>query len=161
MQGTVLMISYDRGLTTQTWKSSPKIFSPSFKLVKVLLMHKAWKMSLMNSETEKELKHQKTWSFCNEIVMIDLHCYLTITVRWHVHINKKKYKKINNKWSFLWKCINRWLVACRTGFLHFSVSESKWEAPCCMPNWNNNTKKNNNNNHTTTMLVLEPADQRH
>ena len=27
-------------------------------------------------------------------------------------------------------------------FFHFSVSESKWEAPCCMPhNWNNYTKK--------------------
>ena len=149
------MISYDRGLTTQTWKSSPKIFSPSFKLVKVLLMHKAWKMSLMNSETEKELKHQKTWSLGNKIVMTHIvNHYSALTCAY-------KIRKNINKWSFLWKCINRWSVACRTGFLHFSVSESKWEAPCCMPNWNNYTKKNNNhNNITTTMLVLEPADQR-
>ena len=39
-------------LHAQTWKSSPKMFSPSFKLVKVLLMHKAWIMSPKNSEPE-------------------------------------------------------------------------------------------------------------
>ena len=43
-------------LHAQTWKSSPKMFSPSFKLVKVLLMHKAWIMSPKNSESETEIE---------------------------------------------------------------------------------------------------------
>ena len=50
-----------------------------------------------------------------------------------------------NKWLFfprLMEVHSQMIGSMQNRFFHFSVSESKWEAPRCMPhNWNNYTKK--------------------